>query len=203
MAIPELAFEEGEPSQDVTVTFNVNMNNVDIAVFDPANDIVTIAGSFTDPAWQEPTLTDLTFSDDDENGIYSLTVPLTTNGSYEYKYFVNAGFAGGEWDGDMNRSFDFTGESLVLNDVFGEKPVGIQNISSNKVKAYPNPTSGIFTLDLEDQSNVKIFNIAGQVVYNNFINKQTSIDLSHVGTGIYIINIVNAHYSTQIKIIKK
>ncbi|MBI9068318.1 MAG: choice-of-anchor J domain-containing protein [Salinivirgaceae bacterium] len=203
LAIPELAFAEGEPVADEAVTFNVDMNNVETTIFDPAVDIVTISGSFTDPTWQEPTLTDLTFSDDDADGIYSLTLALTTNGSYEYKYYVNAGLTGVEWEGGLNRSFDFAGETLVLNDVFGDEPVSIKNVSSTKVNAYPNPTSDIFTLDLEEYSMVTIFNIAGQKVYNNFINGQTSIDLSNVETGIYMINIVNDNYSTQTKIIKK
>lgn len=191
-----------QPSADILVEFNVDMNNVETTVFDAENDIITIAGSFTDPAWQEPTLTDLTFSDDDNDGIYSLEVPMVIAGNYEYKYFVNAGWDGGEWTGGANRTFDFVGETLVLNDVFGEEPQSVNNINSSDIKIYPNPSSGVFTLDLQENASVKIFDIAGQEIYNKNVSGRSSIDIYDVKAGIYMVNITTDNSSTQIKIIK-
>lgn len=192
-----------QATSEALVVFNVDMNYVETTVFDPANDIVTIAGSFTDPAWQEPTLTDLTFSDDDMDGIYSLEVPLAIAGNYEYKYFINAGWNGGEWEGGENRDFDFEGEALIIDDVFAEQPQSVNNLSRSYINIYPNPTSGIFTLDIQENAIVRISNIAGQEVYNKNVSRQAIIDISDVKAGIYLVNITTDHFSTDTKMIKK
>ncbi len=49
--------------------------------------------------------------------IYTATLQLET-GTYEYKYFLNAGWANGEWDGDPNRIVNVQG-NMVINDVWG------------------------------------------------------------------------------------
>ncbi len=192
-----------EPTAEVLVEFNVNMNSVETSVFDPNNDIVTIAGNFTDPEWQEPTLTELTFLDEDNDGIYSLSIPLVNNGNYEYKYFINAGWDGGEWSGGDNRSFEFNGEALALNDVFGEISVGVNTISRSDINIYPNPTLGIFTLDLQESAMVKILNITGQEIYNKDLSGRAIIDIQDVKSGIYLVNITTEHSSFQSTIIKK
>ena len=52
--------------------------------------------------------------------IYTATLNLEA-GQYEYKYFLNAGWANGEWDGDPNRVVVVEGD-MEVNDVFGYIP---------------------------------------------------------------------------------
>lgn len=65
--------------------------------------------------------------------------------------------------------------------------LGTDHFAKNNFKVYPNPTKGISTIqsDLEIE-NVIIFNQVGQIIANQ---KSTQIDLSNVGSGIYIIQI--------------
>jgi hypothetical protein len=51
--------------------------------------------------------------------IYTTTLELEA-GTYMYKYFLNAGWAGGEWDGDPNRVVTVVDADVVVNDIFGD-----------------------------------------------------------------------------------
>jgi len=79
--------------------------------------------------------------------------------------------------------------------------LGTDHFAKNNFKVYPNPTTGISTIqsDLEIE-NVIIYNQVGQVISNQ---KNTQIDLSNVVSGIYIIQISfeNGQKATK-KIIK-
>ena len=76
--------------------------------------------------------------------------------------------------------------------------LAINNNSANDfVKIYPNPTSGIINLEIENLNNnsisVEIFDILGNKVYyknfENYINFVESIDLSSQSKGIYLVKI--------------
>jgi len=56
--------------------------------------------------------------------IYTATLQLEA-GNYEYKYFSDAfgaGWAGGEWDEDYNRSIEVTDGDMVIDNVWGVLP---------------------------------------------------------------------------------
>jgi hypothetical protein len=99
------------------VTFNVDMT--DAVPFDPLTDVVYLAGSFPDAFWNEPgTNPDLQMQPQVPGSmIYTITRNLPP-GNYEYKYFRNAGWGGGEWDGGSNRMVNVE-EDTVFNDVWG------------------------------------------------------------------------------------
>ena len=95
------------------VTFNVDMNGV--AGFNPASDTVYISGSMME--WAEPgTNEEYTMTDTNVDGIYTIVLQMGA-GDYEYKYFMNAGWDGGEWAGDPNRTFTVT-EDMTLNNIW-------------------------------------------------------------------------------------
>ncbi|GAL86430.1 hypothetical protein MYP_3659 [Sporocytophaga myxococcoides] len=77
-------------------------------------------------------------------------------------------------------------EACVLS-LFGQKT------SIQKIKVYPNPSAGIFRLDLESGRNsVEVLNSFGQVVYSketNSVNEE--INLSDQKKGIYFIRLIN------------
>jgi len=100
-----------------SVTFNVDMSLVN--GFDPSTDSVFVAGSpFGN--WAGPgTNPDFKMTDPDGNMVYSLTVGLDIPvGDIAYKFFLNAGWDGGEWVGDPNRTATITGDTTI-NAVFG------------------------------------------------------------------------------------
>ena len=75
-------------------------------------------------------------------------------------------------------------------------PTNIQNIDNNNFKVYPNPSNGIFKIDLLTSvglSNVKIINVTGKIIYTTREHAPLTIDLTRghapLHSGIYFINI--------------
>jgi hypothetical protein len=124
------------PQKGMAITFNVDMHYA--KNFDPSKDSVIIAGNFPGATWNEPgTNPKLRMSDADSNMIYTLTLNIDTSAyDLEYKYFVNAGWGGGEWDGGDNRKVHLSGDT-TLNDIFG--------YADNKLPALDLPFSEDFT----------------------------------------------------------
>jgi hypothetical protein len=99
------------------VTFNVDMTNVPAIFFNPDEDQVFLAGSMTN--WEEPGSNpdnQLMIQSGENPGFYTLTLELEA-GDYSYKYFVNEGWEGEEWQGEPNRDLSID-TLLTINDVF-------------------------------------------------------------------------------------
>ncbi|MBK7213344.1 MAG: hypothetical protein IPH88_08670 [Bacteroidales bacterium] len=99
------------------VTFNVDMSTV--AGFTHGSDLVYLAGNFPGvSSWNQPgTNPNLLLSQVGTTMIYSITLYLPAR-TYEYKYFMNAGWGGGEYTGGPNRSATIT-TATTINDVWG------------------------------------------------------------------------------------
>ena len=104
--IPEPAF---------AVTFNVNMSTADN--FDPANDIVYLTGSMLGWAMPGNDPDNQTMTRVEDTWIWTKTLELEA-GTHEYKYFINAGWDNGEWDGGPNRVIEIT-QDMETNDFWG------------------------------------------------------------------------------------
>ena len=95
---------------------------------------------------------------------------------------------------------------------FGEASVPSsinENIFNGKLTVYPNPSKGIFNIDLIDVKNgdylISVSNILGEEVYSETrgVNSTTStiIDLSDLENGIYMLNVKNGDSSISKKLI--
>ena len=82
---------------------------------------------------------------------------------------------------------------------FGEKVVSIE---SKKVSLYPNPTSGMLYIELDNPFDAVIYNYQGQVVMREY-NNDGQINLSDLSTGIYFIEIRDGHNVMIEKLIVK
>ncbi|MDB4534790.1 lamin tail domain-containing protein, partial [Vicingaceae bacterium] len=69
--------------------------------------------------------------------------------------------------------------------------VGINESKQNVTSIYPNPTNGIFTVELstiENGARIEIYSVVGQQIINQKVTKnQTIIDLSNYDNGIYFV----------------
>jgi hypothetical protein len=101
---------------------------------------------------------------------------------------------------DVNGCVNTANVTVNVNDC-----VGIQQLSSAKlnVSVYPNPTTGLITLDLNATTQVTITNALGQVVYSETVvaGKQT-IDLKNQHNGLYFMNLNQDGKQQTIKVIK-
>ena len=77
------------------------------------------------------------------------------------------------------------------------------NPSTNQLTIYPNPTKGIFTIDLagvNENTSITVYDVLGKVIVNQkLIRTKTLIDLTGNKKGIYFINI----QSDNEKIVRK
>jgi hypothetical protein len=129
-------YEEEVPF-DCYVTFRVDMT--DAFEFDPEEDVVYITGSMI--GWTQPgnDLENQTMTRMGETMIWAKTLVLET-GEYQYKYFLNDGWDGGEWPGDPNREIYVTG-NMIQNDIWGE----IVDTYSVTLLASPNNIGAVIT----------------------------------------------------------
>jgi|GEM_PF-499424 len=109
----------GEPEDTYEVTFNLDMTYV-AQYFNPDLDVVYVTGHMTE--WAEPgELPELqTMTRIEDSYIFTRTLQLE-EGEYEYKYFLNDGWYGGEWQGYPNREITVA-EDITINDLWGAGP---------------------------------------------------------------------------------
>lgn len=80
--------------------------------------------------------------------------------------------------------------------------VSINEVSSS-INVYPNPSTGLFTVDVDGQYNVKVFDITGKVISTSTINvNNNTIDLSSQTAGMYFIQLVGEK-TINFQVVKK
>jgi hypothetical protein len=257
---------------DPEVTFNVDMNTaIMLGDFVPGTDVVYIAGSPW--GWAEPgTNAELELLDGDSDGIFSGTYTVTA-GDIAYKYFKNAGWDGGEWPGDPNRTYTVTAP-VVLNDVWANEylvtfsvtdgtnavegaeidiesgtetgmtdvdgmayfgivdgtyaftvtmagyqvfngsftvdaanedvdvvlTVGVNALSS-QINVYPNPSNGVFNINVGSSMNLEVFDITGKIINTQVVNGATQMKLD--AAGIYFLKFSNPEGSYTMRVVVK
>lgn len=70
--------------------------------------------------------------------------------------------------------------------------VGIYDVAdlNNAISIYPNPSSGVFNIDLGNstEANIEVYNLLGKLVTQEHINgSKASINLSSQGKGLYVV----------------
>lgn len=180
------------------VTFNCNINDsITSGYFTAGTDTLIVTGSFA--GWAEPgTNSNLFMTDDDSTGIYTYSVVLSP-GDYEYKYFKNAGWSNGEWDGSPNRTFSVVDADVVLDDVFGNISASVGQISKDGIKVFPNPSNGVFNINVDSNYSLEIFDITGRVINTRTLTGNTSIELNT--SGVYFLRFSNEEGSYTEKVI--
>lgn len=75
------------------------------------------------------------------------------------------------------------------------------------IDIYPNPTNGAFKIDLGQEENnvqIQVVNILGEVVFNNFFKSARLLDYNiESPSGLYFIKIQSKEIRKTFKIIKK
>ena len=66
--------------------------------------------------------------------------------------------------------------------------VGLNEINAKDVNVYPNPTSGVVYVDLNESFDAVIYNYQGQVV-NRLYDNNNQIDMSELSSGMYFVEI--------------
>lgn len=79
------------------------------------------------------------------------------------------------------------------------------DFNASKFKAYPNPVKDILNLEYaQDISSVKVVNLLGQQVISRNVNAgTTALDMSHLTSGVYIVNVTSGDTVKSFKVVKE
>lgn len=93
-------------------------------------------------------------------------------------------------------------------DICDYVPTGVginENSFSNSIfKLYPNPTNGIFNIELTEPINLKIYSSAGTLVFERTFDETGNfqLDISHLSNGIYNLRTESGKGASNAKLIK-
>ena len=82
---------------------------------------------------------------------------------------------------------------------------GLDDITFNNLKYYPNPVAGMITLEITNGiDKISIANALGQAVMKQIVNNNSAqVDVSSLSNGVYFVTITSGSASKTIKIIKE
>lgn len=80
---------------------------------------------------------------------------------------------------------------------------GVEELSANEIRLFPNPTSGILNIETGASSmTVEVFNAIGEVVFYQQVNAGTAkVDLSGKDNGVYFVKISTANGNVLRKVV--
>jgi hypothetical protein len=89
----------------------------------------------------------------------------------------------------------------------GEDFVRFSNLSVGEnvgmVGLYPNPTSGLLTIEAENMTIVSIYNLVGQCLMENSAKDgAVNLDLNSLQSGVYLVKVSTSTSSVMQKVIK-
>jgi hypothetical protein len=105
-------------------------------------------------------------------------------------------------DGDLSFHFDWS-DSIPCDDL---PPLSIYKIDNPKpsLNIYPNPTSGIVTIEVFAKTTVEILDSKGQIIETiTCERKKTTIDLSKFPSGFYLVKLITDEGVVTNKLIKE
>lgn len=182
-----------------TVTFNLHMHATE---FTPATDQVYITGSMM--GWAEPGSdheNQVLVPTDEDPMVYTITMELA-EGTYDYKFFLNSGWDGGEWEGEENREVLVTADMTIVN-VFGDPDnttVPVTEPEAVGLTVFPVPARDNLNI-VSDQRilQLRIFDLVGRTIYQARPQEARHVlNVSAIDAGIYILQIqTTAGVATQ------
>jgi polyisoprenoid-binding protein YceI len=140
-------------------------------------------------------------TDDNKDSIYELTIPLFAGDTIEYKFTADGWsndekFVGGEsctkTTGNFtNRYSVISGDSTLPVVCWAKCTACTTTFNNNAVRLYPNPTTGILNIQLNQASvevlGVAVFDVQGKQVMN--VSASNNVDLSKLVDGVYFVQI--------------
>jgi len=124
-------------------------------------------------------------------GVQAINVNDPTQPALEGYYYPSGVFGLGvtAHEHDIYLADGICGYQIYSHDVIF---TGINRMTGNNenIIAFPNPSTGIVTLDTENATEVSVFDAGGKLMFNKALNSQaTSIDISGLPNGIYFLKI--------------
>ncbi len=97
-----------------------------------------------------------------------------------------------------------TGTAFGIRMLMGSDwEAGLAENTLNGVRIYPNPSEGLVTVsnDQQQENTIVVSDMAGRVVLTTTSLTETTLDLSSVGTGVYVVTVSNTSGSLVERIV--
>jgi predicted outer membrane repeat protein len=120
------------------------------------------------------------------NGATSQTYTATASGKYRVEITDANGCK------NISTLFNFNGVDDIQQSIY--------------VRITPNPSNGLFTLNVEGvegATQVIIYNLTGKEVMRKSYRGVMAIDLSEQAAGVYLVNVLNNQHTATVKVIKE
>jgi hypothetical protein len=66
-----------------------------------------------------------------------------------------------------------------------------ETTNTDKITVYPNPTNSTFVIDYDKAGLIKLYDMLGKEVLNQTFNGKTEININHLHSGIYFVNVIS------------
>lgn len=121
------------------------------------------------------------------------TVDLTPLGEVQFLEFELASSDVGQFG--MNTPAYFAFDNLTYG------TASIKELSSSTQEIYPNPTTGLLTIQSE-AGQIKVFSVAGELILEQTTNGIQEINLNHVNAGTYFVETTSSKGTARTRISK-
>jgi hypothetical protein len=167
-------------------------------------DVFGCVGTTSDTVFAEPFVPVVTA----QNG--SLCAP---EGGSNYQWYLNGALLAGQTSNCIT-NLVFGNYYLQMTDAYGCEGVSTPLVTSNKeantfidpIRVYPNPTTGELQIDLPEQmkliSAIQIFDINGKHMLPKNTDSSRNLNIEHLSSGVYWIQLTTEYGIWRIKIIK-
>ncbi|MDR2084628.1 MAG: M6 family metalloprotease domain-containing protein [Bacteroidales bacterium] len=104
-------------------------------------------------------------------------------------------------------SYKTMGNNLYIDDIHFVNKLGIDDYISNEIiNVYPNPSSGIYNIDIannDSKYDLYVYDIVGNLIcYSGNNTNRTQINISDKKSGIYFVKVISNNINKTVKIIK-
>jgi hypothetical protein len=81
---------------------------------------------------------------------------------------------------------------------------GLEENGIGEFNVFPNPSNGLFTIELADQAQITITNVLGEVVLNELLHKgKQQLNLEKESAGVYLLYLKTESGTSVIKLVKQ
>lgn len=208
--------EEGDSYYGAVFTFPIGLNNVSTKIWNVAytfkrgyelglNDTLTnasyfLAWNYTDPRADYPIVVNGNYNVNNE--VHQTNMNQGGSVDTDCRY----GMDGGSWSEGIYTPNPFWGEfhypymmlDVTCNDCAW---VNVPEMEQSNVTVYPNPASNNITVTTgsDEKVLVEMFNLVGQKVYSENVIGNTTINVSNMKAGVYMLRINNTTKKVVVK----
>ena len=182
---------------NVTDQFMLNIDDVGVASGSPAKGITTPKGG-AKAQWAHIGNPFTTYDFRDTQHQYPISLQAWLDSGYCVVVDYSCTWCGPCWNLHTKGILD--GFFYRFGPNFSYPFVGLDNAEEINLNVYPNPTTGIVTVDGEGIKNVEVMDMSGRMVMNT--NDRT-VDMTNLSNGIYMMRISTEKGTFTQKIVKK